>query len=80
MLLPSRLRARGKMENGERVGVSMGADTKANTREPVRATGGLLELFQRRVALQPVSESDSSLGAELVESQTARTGAEAGVE
>ena len=29
--LPPRLRARGRMGNGERVGVSMGADTKANT-------------------------------------------------
>ena len=51
----------------------MGADRKANTQEPVRATGGLLELFQRRVALQPVSESGSSLGAEAVVSQTAST-------
>ena len=31
MPLPDRLRARGRMGNGERVGVSMGADTKANT-------------------------------------------------
>ena len=41
---------------------------------PVRATGSLLELFQRRVALQPVSESGSSLGAEVVLLQTASTG------
>jgi hypothetical protein len=27
---------------GERLGVSMGADRKANTREPVRATGSVL--------------------------------------
>ncbi len=64
----------------ERVGVSMGADRKANTQEPVRATGGLLELFQRRVALQPVSESGSSLGADVVVSQTASTGEETGDE
>ena len=56
--------------------MSTGADRKANTQEPVRATGGLLELFQRRVALQPVSESDYSLGADVVASQTACTGAE----
>ena len=31
--LPLRLRARGRMGNGERVGVSMGADTQANTLE-----------------------------------------------
>ena len=31
MPLHPRLRARGRMGNGERVGVSMGADTKANT-------------------------------------------------
>ena len=30
MPLPERLRARGRMGNGERVGVSMGADMKAN--------------------------------------------------
>ena len=30
--LYSRLRARGRMGNGERVGVSMGIDTKANAR------------------------------------------------
>ena len=60
--------------------VSKGADTKANIREPVRATGGLLEFFQRRVALQPVSESGSCLGAEVVVSQTASTGAEVGAE
>eukprot|EP00964_Phaeocystis_antarctica_P085567 scaffold54074_cov60-Phaeocystis_antarctica.AAC.3 len=61
--------------NGEEV-VSMGADTKANIGEPVRATGGLLELFQRQVALQPVSKRGSCLGAEVVVSQTASTGAE----
>eukprot|EP00964_Phaeocystis_antarctica_P066969 scaffold40523_cov56-Phaeocystis_antarctica.AAC.2 len=49
----------------------MGADTKASIREPGRATGGLLELFQRRVALQPVSKSGSTLGAEVVVFQTA---------
>ena len=42
MPLPQRLRARG-MGNGERVGVPMGVDTKANTQELVRAPGGLLE-------------------------------------
>jgi len=33
---------------GERVGVSMGADRKANTRESVRATGGFHERLQAR--------------------------------
>ena len=33
MLLLPRLRARGRVGNGERVGLSMGADTKANTLE-----------------------------------------------
>ena len=33
----SRLRARGRMGDGERVGVSMGADMKANILEPIRA-------------------------------------------
>ena len=69
----------GQAATGKEV-VSTGTDTKANIREPIRATGGLLELFQCRVALQPVSESDSSLGAELVALQTASRGAEAGAE
>ena len=56
------------------------ADTKASSWEPVRATGGLLELLQCRAALQPVSESDSSLGVELVALKTASRGAEAGAE
>ena len=58
----------------------MGADTKANTRGPVRAPGGLLERLQRGVALDALSESSSSLGTEAVVSQTASTGAEAGAE
>eukprot|EP00964_Phaeocystis_antarctica_P049757 scaffold28821_cov63-Phaeocystis_antarctica.AAC.1 len=59
---------------GERAGVSTGADRKANTQEQVRATGGLHELFQRRVALQPVSESGSSLAVDVVASETASEG------
>eukprot|EP00964_Phaeocystis_antarctica_P115280 scaffold79253_cov51-Phaeocystis_antarctica.AAC.2 len=55
----------------------MGADTKANTRELVRAPGGLLERLQCRVALDALGESGSSFGTEVVVSQTASTGAEA---
>ena len=62
------------------VGVSMGADTKANTREPVRAPGGLLERLQCRIALDALGESGSSFGTEPVALQTASTGAEAGGE
>ena len=58
----------------------MGADTKANTRELVREPGGLLERFQRDVALDALGESSSSLGTEPVALQTASTGAEAGAE
>ena len=60
--------------------VSTGVDTKANTREPVRAPGGLLERLQCRVALDALGESGSSFGTEPVALQTASTGAEAGVE
>ena len=62
------------------IGVSMGADTKANTRELVRAPGGLLERLQRGVALDAHSESSSSLGTEPVAFETASTGAEADAE
>ena len=62
------------------IGVSMGVDTKANTREPVRAPGGLLERLQCRVALDALGESGSSFGTEIVLLETASTGAEAGVE
>ena len=58
----------------------MGADTKANIREPVRAPSGLLERLQRSVALEALGESSSSLGTEPVALQTASTGAEAGAE
>ena len=37
----------------------------------VRAPSGLLQRLQRRVALEALGESDSSLGAEAVASQTA---------
>ena len=37
MPLPKRLQARGGMGNGERVGVSMGIDTKANARAAVHS-------------------------------------------
>ena len=60
--------------------VSMGADTKANTRELVRAPGGLLERLQRGVALDALSESSSSFGTELVGRETASMGAEVGAE
>ena len=58
--------------------VSAGADTKANTRELVRAPGGLLERLQRGVALEALSESSSALGTELVVLQTASTGSGGG--
>ena len=58
----------------------MGADRKSNTREPVRAPGGLLERSQCRVALDALGESGSSFGTEPVILQTAITGAEAGIE
>lgn len=41
---------------------------------PVRAPGGLLELFQRRVALESLRESGSSFGTEVVGSQAASSG------
>ena len=55
----------------------MGAGTKANTREPVRAPGGPLERSQSGVALQALGESSSSLGTEVVVRETASMGAEA---
>ena len=58
----------------------MGADRKSNTREPVRAPGGLLERLQCRVALDAVGESGSSFGTEPVILQTAIMGAGASVE
>ena len=57
----------------------MGADTKANTRELVRAPGGPLERSQRGVALQALGESSSSLGTEVVVRETASMGAEVGL-
>ena len=57
----------------------MGADTKANTRELVRAPGGPLERSQRGVALQALGESNSSLGTEVVVRETASMGAEVGL-
>ena len=58
----------------------MGADTKANTRELVRAPGGLLERLQRGVALEALGESSSSFGTEVVDSQTASMGAGGGAD
>ena len=60
--------------------MSMGADKKANTRELVRARGGLLERVQRGVALEALGESSYSFGTEVVGSQTASTRAESGAE
>ena len=54
----------------------MGADTKANTQESVRAPGGLLERLQRGVALEALGESSSSFGTESVVSKTVSTGTE----
>ena len=59
--------------------VSMGADTKANTRELVRAPGGPLERLQRGVALQALRNRSSSLGTEVVVRETASMGAEVGL-
>ena len=70
----------GPEGNGERVGVSTGADRKANAQGPVRGSCGLLELLQRGVALKALGESGSSLGAKKVGRDTASTGAEAGAE
>jgi hypothetical protein len=58
--------------------VSAGIDRKANSR-PVRATGGLLQGLQRRVALEALRESSCSFWTDLVAPQTASTGVEAGV-
>ena len=44
------------------------------------APSGLLQRLQRRVALEALGESGSSLGAEVVGRDTASTGAEAGAE
>jgi len=68
----------GKVGGGERVAVSVGADTKANAQGPVRGSCGLLELLQRGVALEALGKSESSLRAEVVVMQTASMGAEVG--
>ena len=72
------LQSMGEVGGGERVGVSMGADTKANAQELVREAGGLLERLQRGVALEALGESESSLRAEVVGRDTVSTGEEAG--
>ena len=64
----------GQDGNGERVGVSMGADTKANTQELVREAGGLLERLQCRVALETLCNRGSSFRTELVVLETAGGG------
>ena len=79
MLFRSRLRARGRVGNGERVGVSMGADTNQHSRAGSSA-GRPLERLQCRVALEALSKSCSSLGTEFVHIETASMGAEAGAE
>ena len=57
-----------------RRGVSMGADTKANTLELVRVPSSLHQRLQRGVALESLDESGSSFGAESVALQTASRG------
>ena len=52
----------------------MGADGKADTRELVRETGGLLERLQRRVAVETLCNRGSSFGTELVVPKTAGVG------
>ena len=78
----SRVDASKNMLSREEVfeNVSTGADKKANTRELVRARGGLLERVQRGVALEALGESSYSFGTEVVGSQTASTRAESGAE
>ena len=66
----------GQDGNGERVGVSTGADTKANTQELVRKGGVLLERLQRQVALEARCNRGSSFGTELVVLKTAGWGLE----
>ena len=61
-------------------GVSTGADRNANTRELVRAAGGLLERLQRRVALEALCNRGSSFRTELVARETAGVGSEVGVQ
>ena len=60
--------------------MSAGADRKANTRESLRATGGVHKRWQRGVALQALGESGCSLGAKFIPRETASTGAEVGDE
>ena len=68
----------GRGPGGERPGMSMGADTKANPRELVREVGGLLERLQRRVALETLCKRGSSCGTELVALETAGVGLRGG--
>ena len=58
--------------------LSAGADTKANTRELVRARSSLLERLQRRVALEALGERGSSIGTEVVATETAGVGSRGG--
>ena len=60
--------------------MSRGADRNANTRELVRAAGGLLERLQRRVALEALCNRGSSFRTELVARETAGVGSEVGVQ
>ena len=58
----------------------MGADTKANTWEQVRALSSLLQRLQRRVALEALCNRGSSFRTELVARETAGVGSEVGVQ
>ena len=68
MELPAILQARGQDGNGERVGVSMGADTKANTRG-----GGALELGDSRL-FEDGSERGGALVSDVVFIEAAKHG------
>ena len=68
MSLNPRLRARGRMGNGERVGVSTGADTKRTL-----GAGGALEVGDHRL-LEDGSEHGGALGPEVIAHETARDG------
>ena len=67
MLLPHRLRARGRMGNCERVGVSMGADTKHF------GGSGALEVGDLRL-VEDCSERSDALVSDVVVSETAIEG------
>ena len=71
-LLVLRLRAKGRLGNSERVGVSMGADRKANTRQRIQGRGAL-ELLDLCL-FEDGSEHRGALSSNTVVSETASEG------